>query len=104
MKLNLFKNLSEGLQNVDVNKFIEEIKERLNKMEQELVIDRFEGNIAVCEDRKTKKMYHISKDELPKDVVEGTVLKYENGKYVCDKEKEEEISERIKRKMDDLWN
>ena len=104
MELNLLKGLTEQINKIDVNKFIEEISERLKKMEQELVIDRFEGNIAVCEDRKTGKIHEIEMDKLPNNAKEGSVLKYEKGKYEIDIQKENEISQRIKDKMDDLWN
>lgn len=47
MQLSLFQNIANEIKKIDVNEFINEIKERLEKMEEELVIDRFEGNIAV---------------------------------------------------------
>lgn len=72
-------------------------------MEEELVIDRFEENIAVCEDRNTGEKKEILKDELPEGISEGDVIKKENGKYVIQKEKQEEIEKRIKDKMDILW-
>ena len=76
----------------------------LEKMEQELTIDRFEGNIAVCEDRKTGKMIEVDISLLPENCAEGTVLKYQNGRYEIDNKKQEEISSRIQNKMDNLWN
>ena len=93
------KTISQGIDN-----FIKELSEGLKKMEQELVVDRFEEDIAICEDRKTGKKVEINKSELPQEVKEGNVLKYQNGKYKIDVEKHEEISKRIKEKMDNLWN
>lgn len=104
MQLNLFQNIANEISKIDINNFINEIIERLEKMEEELVIDRFEGNIAVCEDRKTGKIKEIPKYDLPKDIKEGSILKFENGKYQIDNEKQEEISKRIEEKMNKLWN
>ena len=104
MKLDILQNLKEEMSKFDVNSFIKELTERLKVMERELVVDRFEGNFAVCEDRKTKEMYNIDKSELPDDIKEGSILKFENGKYVIDKIEEQETADRIKDKMDNLWN
>lgn len=69
-----------------------------------LTVDRFEGDIVVLEDRKSNKMINVKKEDLPSDIKEGDVLKKINGKYFIDKDFTQEISERIKKKMDDLWN
>ena len=103
MEMNIFKSISNRISKFNVNDFIKELTERLNKMERELVIDRFEGEFAVCEDRKTKEIMNINKSELPIDAKEGMILKYENGKYVQDVESQKEVSDRIKNKMDNLW-
>ena len=104
MKIELFKNVSKENSRFQVDEFIKEIIGRLKKMEEELVIDRFEGNIAICENRKTGEIKEILKEELEEELKEGNIIKYENGKYVLDKEKQEEIEKRIKEKMDDIWN
>lgn len=84
-----------------IQSFLKQIAERLEKMEEVLVIDRIEGNIAICENRKTKKMQNIDMADLPKDVEEGSVLKWQNGKYEIDTSKE--IEDRIEQKMKDVW-
>lgn len=104
MQLNLFQNIVNEIRKVDVSEFIKEISERLEKMEEELVIDRFEGNIAICEDRKTGKIKEIEKENLPKDIKEGSIIKQENGKYIEAKEEQEVIEDRIKDKMNQLWD
>ena len=104
MKIELFKHVSKENSRFQVDEFIKEIIGRLKKMEEELVIDRFEGNIAICENRKTGEIKEILKEELDEELKEGNIIKYENGKYVLDKEKQEEIEKRIKEKMDDIWN
>lgn len=104
MQLNLFQNIANEIKKIDINGFINEIIERLDKMEKELVIDRFEGNIAVCEDRKTGKKVEILKENLEKGLKEGDIIKEQNGSYIQVKEKQEEIDKRIKDKMNKIWN
>lgn len=85
-----------------LNNFIKELTERLQKMEEILVVDRIEENIAVCENRKDGKMRNIKLTELPEGIKEGTVLKWNNGKYEIDESSE--IERRIEKKMKDVWN
>lgn len=103
---NLAKSIGREItkDNTMINNFIKEMEAKLKMDTKEYTIDRFEGDIAVCEDRENNKMINIKKENLPQGAKEGSVLKYENGKYSLDKEKEEEISKRIKEKMDNLWN
>ena len=103
MDLQIGKALIEGIKKLDVGKFIQELTERLEKMEQELVIDRFEGNIAICEERKTGKIQEIDRIQLPVDILEGDMLIYQDGNYRKDAEKQTEIENRIAKKMEDLW-
>lgn len=104
MQLDIFNKLANEVSKVDVGAFIKELTERLEMMEKQLVVDRFEDNIAVCEDRATGKTYNIELKNLPQDVHEGDIIKLENGKYVKDENAKQEISNRISEKMDNLWN
>jgi nucleoid DNA-binding protein len=104
LNIDILQNLVKTVSKIDVNEFINELTERLKIMEQELVVDRFEGEFAVCEDRKTKQTHNIEISKLPENIKEGNVIKFENGKYIIDETKEQEISNRIKSKMDNLWN
>ena len=104
MQINLFQNIVNEINKLDINSFINEIIERLEKMEQELVIDRFEGNIAVCEDRKTGKKIEILKEDLEEGLKEGDIIKEKNGKYVKNIELQEKTEKRIEEKMNRLWN
>lgn len=81
--------------------FISELAERLQKMEDVLVIDRIEGNLAVCENRKNGKMKNIPLEELPKGAKEGNVLKWNKNQYEIDNSNE--IEERIANKMKNVW-
>jgi len=104
MQINLFQNIVNEISKIDINNFINEIIERLEKMEQELVIDRFEGNIAICEDRRTGKKIEILKEDLEEGLKEGDIIKEKNGKYVKDTKLQEETKKRIEEKMNRLWN
>lgn len=101
----LFNRQEKGIGNETesnfVENFIKELGEKLLKMQETLVVDRIEGNIAVCENRDTGKMQDILIENLPKGVKEGTILKYKNGKYEIDKSNE--IEDRIEKKMKDVW-
>lgn len=101
--MNLFKEVEKEFEKVNVNEFIKEIIERLKQMEEELVIDRYEGDIAICEDRKTGNIKEIPKGNIEEGLKEGSVIKLQNGIYVQDKEKQQEIEQKIKEKMDNLW-
>lgn len=104
--LNLVKSIGQELAQDKnfINNFINEMEVKLNKMDVEYTIDRFEGDIAVCEDRNNNKMIEIMKENLPEGAKEGSIIKYENGKYILDLGKDKEIANRIKKKMDKLWN
>lgn len=95
-------NLGTGqILNDWLQEFINQLTERLEKMEEVLVIDRLEGKIAVCENQKDGKMKNIPISELPQGVKEGNILKWEKDKYVIDNNKE--IEKRIEKKMKDVW-
>ena len=104
MEINLFKRISNTIDKIDIKSFIKQLTERLSNMERELVVDGIENNIAVCEDRNTKEMINIDLKELPDNVIEGSVIKSQNGRYILDEKKQEEIQKRIENKMNDIWN
>ena len=72
-------------------------------MEETLVVDRIEGDIAVCENRSNGVMINIQLDKLPENVKEGSVIKYFDGKYKIDSDEQKNIEDRINDKMDSLW-
>ena len=104
MLLDGLEKIVQEVKQVDIGHFIEQITERLEKMNEKWVIDRMEGNIAICEERNTGKKKEIAKEQLPEGAKEGSVLKQENGKYVLDRKAQQEIEERIEEKMNNLWN
>lgn len=68
-----------------------------------IVIDRIEGKIAICQNLENKEMIEINIEKLPKEIKEGNVLIFENGKYEIDIIEEEKRRKRIEEKMKNLW-
>ncbi len=73
-------------------------------MKEIFTIDRFECNIAVCENNKTGEIINIEIEKLPKNIKEGSIVKLKKDRFILDIKNEEKISKRIKEKMDNLWN
>lgn len=67
-----------------------------------VIIDRFEGNYAVCEE-ENKKMINIEKIKIPANAREGDVLKIIGDTITIDitetKKRKKEVEELTK----DLW-
>lgn len=102
--INIVKSVSKEL-NFNVTDFANELESRLKNMSKEkYTVDRFEGKFAVCENRETKQIKNIKKEELPENTVEGTIIELEDGKITVDEKETKQVAERIKKKMDDLWN
>ena len=103
MELNLLNDLNRGQNEIDINQFQRELTNKLEEMENKFTIDRFEGDIAVLENRDTGEMININKNDLPQDAKEGSILKLNNNKYEIDLEEQKEVEKRIKDKMNKLW-
>lgn len=117
--MNLFENLEKAIEKTlesdkkhyDNNK-IENFKISKNELElankldaiEEFTIDRFEDNIVVLENRNTQEMINLKRSELPEGINTGDIIKRINGKFFIDDEKTKVVSERIKNKINDLWN
>ena len=104
MNIDLLNNISRGQNEIDIEQFQRELTNKLEEMENKFTVDRFEGNIAVLENRDTGEMFNVNKDELPQEVKEGTILKLNNDKYEIDLEEQIKVENRIKDKMNKLWN
>ena len=88
----------------EMSKFIEEISKKIKKVEDSIwVVDRFEENFAICENRETKELRKIELEKLPKNLKEGNILKLKNNQFDLDKEEEEKIAKRIQEKMNNIW-
>lgn len=68
-----------------------------------IVIDRFEGDFAVCE-YPDGRMKNILLVDLPINAREGEVLVESGGEYVLDSVETESRRERIKQKADKLFD
>jgi len=75
----------------------------LQEESMQLIIDRFEGDYAICE-REDKTFINVPRKQLPKDANEGDVIIFENGKYMIDKETTKKRRDAIRKKMDELWD
>ena len=67
-----------------------------------VIIDRFEGEFAVCEAEKGK-MINIEKFRLPANAKEGDVLIVSPDKSEIDEEETKKRKKRIEELMRDLW-
>lgn len=67
-----------------------------------LVIDRFEGGFAVCED-ENRKMVNIETCKLPSDAREGDVLRVQGDEIKIDLEETEVRKLKINELTKDLW-
>ena len=83
--------------------FSSELNNYIQKTETKFSVDRFEGNFAVCENLKTGEMINIPRVELPENIQEGSILKFENGKYVLDFEATKNQQDEIKHLVDNLF-
>ena len=70
---------------------------------KKLIIDRFEGDFAVCE-QEDKMFITIPKDKLPLEVKDGDCLIDNNGVYTIDYERIEERKKIIKDKFGKLFS
>lgn len=69
-----------------------------------LIIDRFEGTYAICED-KDQKFFAIEATELPKEASEGVVLEIDDeGTIRVNQEKTKARRSKIKKLQDALWD
>jgi pyruvate kinase len=67
-----------------------------------VIIDRFEGDYAVCE-KENREMIDISKDSIPKEAKEGDVLNIDDGKITIDVLETEKRRKEINKLTKDLW-
>jgi len=67
-----------------------------------VIIDRFEGDYAVCE-KENHEMIDIRKDSIPKEAKEGDVLNIDEDKITIDVFETEKRKKRIYKLAKDLW-
>ena len=104
-KLNLSKQSKLDELKLEMSKLLSHINKKTHKMEESIwVVDRFEENYAICENRRTKEKIEIEIEKLPQNIREGSVLKFKDNKYELDLEEEKNIEKQIEEKMKNIWN
>lgn len=113
--LNSIDNRLEGsIKNYDssfVDNFIEELKQKLcnekesseSKENDMFVLDRIEGNNAICENMHNGELIDIDKNLIDKNAKEGDVLIFKNDMYLINKEENLKRREEINNLIDNLW-
>jgi translation initiation factor 6 (eIF-6) len=66
------------------------------------IIDRFEGDLAVCE-AEDGKMVEIEKSKLPENAEVGDVIILENGHFLVNKEETDKRRKEIEDLMNELF-
>jgi hypothetical protein len=74
--------------------------ERRNKVK--VVIDRFEGEYAVCE-KENREMIDIKRDRIPKEAKESDVLDIQGDIIIIDVKETEKRKKEIEELTKDLW-
>ncbi len=72
--------------------------------EFDYIIDRFEENFAVCQKISGEKTENIDKSLIPKNLKEGDVITFKDGKFFFNEEKTNERKKVINKKFNALWN
>ncbi len=90
-------------ENLEINETEVELAKKLNAI-QEFSVDRLEEDMAILENRENGNTMNVARSKLPSDIKEGDILKCINGKYTLDRERTLEETNRIKNKMNHLWN
>jgi hypothetical protein len=67
-----------------------------------VVIDRFEGDYAVCE-KDDRTLVNIEKMRLPKGVKEGDAIIIDGDVVRFDESETKRRKEEVKKLMDELW-
>ena len=67
-----------------------------------VIIDRFEGNYAVCE-KEDKTMINIERNKIPTEAKEGSVLSVTEDEIIIDQEDTIRRNKDIEELTKDLW-
>ena len=68
------------------------------------VVDRIEEDIVVLEEQESGEIINMNLSKIPFIIKEGDVIIYENDEWNNSAKEKEIIDDRIKKKMEDLWN
>lgn len=67
------------------------------------IVERIEEEIASLENTETGEIINYNVSEIPFKIFEGDVLSFEDNIWNKDDDEKDEREERIKNKMNDLW-
>jgi len=67
-----------------------------------LIVDRFEGNYAVCQDYDSGKMIDLEISIFPEEVRSGDLVDFSDGKITI--LPSEDLRKEIQAEIDSLWN
>jgi hypothetical protein len=73
------------------------------ELNMKVIIDRFEGNFAVCE-KENRQMIDIERSKIPCMAQEGDVLNISDDIITIDAEATEKRKKRIEEIAKDLWS
>ena len=96
-------NQNNTNKNLDSKEFSSKLNNYITKTNSTFSVDRFEGNFAVCENRETGEIINIPLSELPENCKSGSILKFENGKYILDLEETKKEQEIVKNMVSNLF-
>lgn len=65
-------------------------------------IDQINENIALLEEIETKEKINVSLDILPSNVEEGTIVKFENNKYIINNNEEKRRRYLFRKRLEKL--
>ncbi|MDR2649552.1 MAG: DUF3006 domain-containing protein [Clostridiales bacterium] len=68
-----------------------------------MIVDRFEGDYAVCEDMETRALLEYPLETLPEGVSVGDVLVLDDCGITVDRVETEARRERVRKMFEDLW-
>lgn len=68
------------------------------------IVERIEEDIASLENIETGDIVNYNVSEIPFKIYEGDVLIFEHEMWSSDNDEKQEIHERIKNKMTDIWS
>lgn len=112
--LSLAKNLIPSIARNFTENLIEEISEYMKQFdskdldkiskEDRFTLDRFEGDFAICENRKDGSMIQVPKNLIEENAPLGSILQLENGKLRFCKEETNDARNTIKNLLNDLYS
>lgn len=73
------------------------------KNSNSFVIDRFEGNFAICENLKTKEIINIPISKLSNNIKENDIITFKDNNFYLDKEMTEMRKEKMQKLTKDIF-